>query len=139
MRPNPAKVSGVVDQVGADVDEFSVGDRVVGLVRGRGDAEYVVTTPDRLAAVPDALSLRRAATIPQGAETARRSLDLLEMKPRETVLVNAAAGSVGSAAVQMLVGMAATVIGDDMTPVRQGRVITDSSTPGPFHARTVAA
>jgi len=105
------EVSGVVDQVGADVDEFSVGDRVAGFVRGRGDAEYVVTTPDRLAAVPDALSLRRAATIPQGAETARRSLDLLQVKPGETVLVNAAAGSVGSAAVQMLVGMGATVIG----------------------------
>jgi len=105
------EVSGVVHQVGADVDEFSVGDRVAGFVRGRGDAEYVVTTPDRLAAVPDALSLRRAATIPQGAETARRSLDLLQVKPGETVLVNAAAGSVGSAAVQMLVGMGATVIG----------------------------
>jgi len=105
------EVSGVVHQVGAGVDEFNVGDRVAGFVRGRGDAEYVVTTPDRLAAVPDALSLRRAATIPQGAETARRSLDLLEVKPGETVLVNAAAGSVGSAAVQMLVGMGATVIG----------------------------
>ena len=105
------EVSGVVDQVGADVDEHSVGDRVAGFVRGREDAEYVVTTPDRLAAVPDALSLRRAATIPQGAETARRSLDLLQVKPGETVLVNAAAGSVGSAAVQMLVGMGATVIG----------------------------
>lgn len=105
------EVSGVVHQVGAGVDEFNVGDRVAGFVRGRGDAEYVVTTPDRLAAVPDALSLRRAATIPQGAETARRSLDLLQVKPGETVLVNAAAGSVGSAAVQMLVGMGATVIG----------------------------
>lgn len=105
------EVSGVVRQVGAGVDEFNVGDRVAGFVRGRGDAEYVVTTPDRLAAVPDALSLRRAATIPQGAETARRSLDLLQVKPGETVLVNAAAGSVGSAAVQMLVGMGATVIG----------------------------
>jgi len=42
------EVSGVVDQVGADVDEHSVGDRVAGFVRGREDAEYVVTTPDRL-------------------------------------------------------------------------------------------
>ncbi len=105
------EVSGVVHQVGADVTEFSVGDRVAGFVRGRGDAEYVITTADRLAAVPDALSLRAAATIPQGAETARRSLDLLQVKPGETVLVNAAAGSVGSAAVQMLVAMGATVIG----------------------------
>ncbi len=105
------EISGVVDQVGAGVEAFQVGDRVAGFVRGRGDAEYVLSTPDRLAAVPDALSLRRAATIPQGVETARRSIDLLEVHPGETVLVNAAAGSVGSAAVQMLVGMGATVIG----------------------------
>ncbi len=105
------EVSGVVHQIGADVDEFVVGDRVAGFVRGRGDAEYVVTTPDRLAPVPATLSLRAAATIPQGAETARRSLDLLQVKSGETVLVNAAAGSVGSAAVQMLVAMGATVIG----------------------------
>jgi len=91
------EVSDVVHQVGADVDEFSVGDRVAGFVRGRGDAEYVVTTPDRLAAVPDALSLRRAATIPQGAETARRSLDLLQVKPGETVLVGMGATVIGTA------------------------------------------
>lgn len=105
------EISGVIAQVGVGVDEFTVGDRVAGFVRGRGDAEYVLSTPDRLAAVPEALSLRRAATIPQGAETARRSIDLLKVKQGQTVLVNAAAGSVGSAAVQMLVGMGATVIG----------------------------
>ncbi len=90
---------------------FEVGDRVTGFVRGGGDAEYVVTTPDRLAVVPEALSLRRAAVIPQGVETARRSLGLLKVAPGETVLINGAAGSVGSAAVQILVGQGVTVIG----------------------------
>ncbi len=75
------------------------------------ESSHIVAEGHYFAAVPDALSLRRAATIPQGAETARRSIDLLQVKPGQTVLVNAAAGSVGSAAVQMLVGMGATVIG----------------------------
>jgi len=105
------EVSGVLDALGEGVEGFEVGDRVTGFVRGGGDAEYVVTTPDRLAVVPEALSLRRAAVIPQGVETARRSLGLLKVAPGETVLINGAAGSVGSAAVQILVGQGVTVIG----------------------------
>jgi len=89
------EVSGVLDALGEGVEGFEVGDRVTGFVRGGGDAEYVVTTPDRLAVVPEALSLRRAAVIPQGVETARRSLGLLTVAPGQTVLVNGAAGSVG--------------------------------------------
>lgn len=105
------EVSGVIDDVGEDAGGFAVGDRVAGFVRGGGDAEYVLTTPDRLAAVPAALSLRRAATLPQGVETARRSLSLLGVQPGDTVLINAAAGSVGSAAVQLLVAQGVAVIG----------------------------
>ncbi len=105
------EVSGVIDALGEGVDGFTVGDRVAGFVRGGGDAEYVLTTPDRLAVIPDPLSLRRAAVLPQGVETARRSLGLLEVKPGETVLINGAAGSVGSAAVQILVNQGVTVIG----------------------------
>lgn len=105
------EVSGVIDALGEGAEGLAVGDRVTGFVRGGGDAEYVVTTPDRLAVVPEALSLRRAAVIPQGAETARRSLGLLNAAPGQTVLVNGAAGSVGSAAVQILVSQGVTVVG----------------------------
>jgi len=105
------EVSGVLDALGEDVEGLEVGDRVTDFVRGGGDAEYVVTTPDRLAVVPDALSLRHAAVIPQGVETARRSLGLLKVAPGQTVLINGAAGSVGSAAVQIFVGQGVTVIG----------------------------
>jgi len=105
------EVSGIVDQVGAGVDGLKVGDRVAGFVPGGGDAELVVTTPDRLGLVPAGLSLRRAATLPQAAETAHRALRFINVQPGETVVVNAAAGSVGSAAVQILVAAGATVIG----------------------------
>ena len=104
------EMSGVVDQVGEDTT-FGVGDRVAGFTRAGSDAEYVVTTPDRIARVPDGLSLRRAATVPQGVETARRALGLLGVGAGDTVVVNGAAGSVGSAAVQILRAAGATPIG----------------------------
>lgn len=109
------EVSGIIDALGEGVDGSKVGDRVTGFVRGKGDAEYVLTTPDRLAVLPDALSLRSAAVIPQGVETARRSLALLKVEPGQTVVVNGAAGSVGSAAVQILVAQGVTVIGTAST------------------------
>ncbi len=104
------EMSGVIDQT-AGSGEFQIGDRVAGFTPAGSDAEYVVTTPDRIAKVPATLSLRQAATIPQGVETARRALGLLGIKPGETIVVNGAAGSVGSAAVQLLQGMGATAIG----------------------------
>lgn len=108
------EMSGVIDQ--ADPDSgLQVGDRVTGFTRAGSDAEYVLTTADRVATVPDGLSLRRAATIPQGVETARRALGMLTIKPGDTVVVNGAAGSVGSAAVQILRDMDTTVIGTART------------------------
>lgn len=108
------EMSGVIDH--ADPDSgFRVGDRVTGFTRAGSDAQYVLTTPDRIAKVPDGLTLRRAATIPQGVETARRSLGMLTINAGDTVVVNGAAGSVGSAAVQMLRDMHAIVIGTART------------------------
>lgn len=104
------EMSGVVDQAEPD-SGFRAGDRVTGLTRAGSDAQYVLTTPDRIAKVPDGLSLSHAATIPQGVETARRALGMLAVNPGDTVVVNGAAGSVGSAAVQILRATDVTVIG----------------------------
>ncbi|WP_170323869.1 NADP-dependent oxidoreductase [Cryptosporangium phraense] len=105
------EISGIVDHVGDGDHDFRVGDRVAGFVRGGGDAEYVLTTPNRVAIVPDELPLRNAVTIPQGVETARRALAELAVSAGETVLVNGAAGAVGSAAVQLLAGSGTKVVG----------------------------
>lgn len=105
------EIAGVVEAVGDGVTEPSVGERVAGFAPLGGYAELVVTTPDRLVRVPDALPLTRAATIPTAAETAQRALALLDAQPGETVVVNAAAGSVGSAAVQLLTAAGVRVIG----------------------------
>ena len=104
------EMSGFVDRAEPD-SGLRAGDRVVGFTRAGSDAEFVVTTPDRVAVVPDGLSLRAAATLPQGVETARRSLAMLNVQSGDTVVVNGAAGSVGSAAAQILRQLRATVIG----------------------------
>lgn len=108
------EMSGVIDQAEPD-SGLQVGDRVTGFTRAGSDAQYVLTTPDRIAKIPDGLSLRHAATIPQGVETARRALGMLTLNPGDTVVVNGAAGSVGSAAVQILRDSNTTVIGTART------------------------
>lgn len=105
------EIAGVVEAIGAGVTEFEIGDRVVGFTTSGAYGELTVTSVDRLAAIPDALSFEQAATLPTAAETAQRALALIDVGAGETVLVNAAAGSVGSAVVQLLVAAGITVLG----------------------------
>lgn len=104
-------VAGVVDQVGEGVSRLSVGDRVAGLCQSGAYAEYTIARGDSVTSIPDALDFEHAATIPTAAETSRRGIGLLDPKQGETVVVNGAAGSVGSAAVQLLVRDGVNVIG----------------------------
>lgn len=104
-------VAGVVDQVGDGVTGVSVGDRVVGLAQNGAYAEYAIARADVVAPIPDGLDYEHAATLPTAGEAAHRVIGLLDPKAAETVVVNGAAGSVGSAAVQLLVRTGVKVIG----------------------------
>ncbi|MEU1403874.1 NADP-dependent oxidoreductase [Streptomyces sp. NPDC005728] len=110
-------VSGVVVQPGASVTEFSVGDEVIGYVRedflSRGTfAEYVAAPVRTLARKPRNLSFEEAAGLPLAGLTAYQVLvKALDVKRSETVLVHAAAGGVGSVAVQIAAHIGARVIG----------------------------
>ncbi|MFI5530396.1 NADP-dependent oxidoreductase [Kitasatospora sp. NPDC051853] len=110
-------VAGVVEQVGVGVTEFAVGDEVMGYVRedmvGRGTfAEYVAAPVRTLARKPAALSFEQAAGLPLAGLTAHQALtQALAVREGETVLVHAAAGGVGSLAVQIAVALGAKVIG----------------------------
>ncbi|MCG6494422.1 NADP-dependent oxidoreductase [Kitasatospora sp. A2-31] len=110
-------VAGVVEQVGVGVTEFAPGDEVMGYVREdmvrRGTfAEYVAAPVRTLARKPAALDFAQAAGLPLAGLTAYQALTrALEVKPGETVLVHAAAGGVGSLAVQIAVALGARVIG----------------------------
>ncbi|MGC5346584.1 NADP-dependent oxidoreductase [Streptomyces sp. DT24] len=110
-------VSGVVVQPGAAVDEFAVGDEVIGYVRedflSRGTfAEYVAAPVRTLARKPLSLSFEEAAGLPLAGLTAYQVLHrVLRIREGETVLVHAAAGGVGSFAVQLARHAGARVVG----------------------------
>jgi NADPH:quinone reductase-like Zn-dependent oxidoreductase len=110
-------VSGVVVRPGVAVSEFDVGDEVIGYVRedflSRGTfAEYVAAPLRTLARKPRNLSFEEAAGLPLVGLTAYQVLiKMLQVKRGETVLVHAAAGGVGSIAVQLGVHLGARVIG----------------------------
>ncbi|MEU3195169.1 NADP-dependent oxidoreductase [Streptomyces sp. NPDC006996] len=110
-------VAGVVVQPGPAVPEFAVGDEVIGYVRedvlSRGTfAEYVAAPVRTLARKPRSLSFEEAAGLPLAGLTAYQVLHrVLGVKRGETVLVHAAAGGVGSIAVQLAAHLGARVIG----------------------------
>lgn len=110
-------VSGVVVQPGIAVNEFAVGDEVIGYVRedflSRGTfAEYVAAPVRTLARKPLSLSFEEAAGLPLAGLTAYQVLyRSLHIRNGDTVLVHAAAGGVGSLAVQIARHTGCRVIG----------------------------
>lgn len=106
-----SEASGTVVSVGAEVTGFAVGDRVAGFIDSGAFAEYAVTRATRLLRVPAGLSLEQAAALPTAAETATRIYALLRPEPGSTVVVNGAAGAVGSMITQLLVRDGHSVIG----------------------------
>lgn len=109
-------VAGVVEQVGADAGEFAVGDEVLGYVRKdevqHGTYAELVAAPVRtLTHKPAGLGWREAAALPLAGLTAYQALRRLSVAEGDTVLVHAAAGGVGSLAVQLAAVSGARVIG----------------------------
>ncbi|MEV6771940.1 SDR family NAD(P)-dependent oxidoreductase [Nocardia sp. NPDC051030] len=92
--------AGVVLEVAADVSEFAVGDRVFGFTPGMGSV--VVVDRRLLAPMPRGWSFAQAAAVPIVYATAYYGLvDLAEARSGETLLLHAATGGVGMAAVQL--------------------------------------
>ncbi len=99
--PLGSEAAGVVLEVGSAVDDLAVGDRVLGLM---ADPFGPVAVTDRamVARMPAGWSFAQAASVPVVFLTAYYGLvDLAGLKPGERVLVHAAAGGVGMAAVQI--------------------------------------
>ena len=104
------EVAGVVAELGEGVTDVAVGDAVFGFADGgAGVAEQALVTD--YAPIPAGLNFASAAALPVAVETAVRTLDLVGVSDGVTVLVNGAAGAVGSAAVQIAVARGARVIG----------------------------
>ncbi|AGB30399.1 NADH quinone oxidoreductase, PIG3 family protein [Natrinema pellirubrum DSM 15624] len=110
------EAAGTVDAVGEGVDDLSVGDRVVGMLDTGGYAEYVTAPAAMLFPVPEAMSFDEAAGFPVQFLTAHASLfEWGGLEPDESVLIQAAAGGVGTAAVQLASNYGAEVFGTAST------------------------
>lgn len=107
------EVAGVVEAVGDGID-VRPGDRVYGNLWpvGGGFAELALASVDRLARLPDRARFEEAAGLVIGGGTAYEGLvDRARLRAGETVLITAAAGGVGSVAVQIAAAVGARPLG----------------------------
>ncbi|HEV2216280.1 MAG TPA: NAD(P)-dependent alcohol dehydrogenase [Candidatus Dormibacteraeota bacterium] len=99
-----SELAGVVEQAGAAITEFKVGDRVFGLT-GLGfgcHAEYRCTRESaRLAHIPEGMTFEKAAPMCDGALNALWCLRLADLETRRKVLIYGASGAIGTAGVQL--------------------------------------
>jgi NADPH:quinone reductase-like Zn-dependent oxidoreductase len=103
--------AGVVEAVGADVRGLDPGDEVLGWFEG-SFAEYARAAADRVVPKPASLTFEQAAAVPMAGETALRAIrDVGRVRAGHRVLVNGAAGGVGSFAVQIAAALGAEVTG----------------------------
>ena len=104
-------VAGQVEAVGRNVTQFKPGDKVFGACRG-AFAEYVCTPESALVMKPDNVTFEQAASVPVAAYTALQGLrDKGQIQPGQKVLINGAAGGVGTFAVQIAKWLGADVTG----------------------------
>jgi NADPH:quinone reductase len=126
-------LAGVVTELGEGVTAFSPGDEVLGWSWERSSqAEYVTVPVDQLVLKPDGLSWEVAGSLNVAGATAWAAVDAVTPQAGETVVVSAAAGGVGTIAVQLLRLRGVRVIGiasaanhewlrvHDVTPVAYG-------------------
>ena len=104
-------VAGQVEAVGRSVTQFKPGDEVFGMCKG-AFAEYACTSESALVMKPASVTYEQAASVPIAALTALQGLrGKGKIQPRQKVLVNGAAGGVGTFAVQIAKWFGADVTG----------------------------
>jgi len=96
------EVAGTVRELGAGVDCWSVGDRVMGLVGGGGYAEYAVAYADHLMRIPESMGFEEAACASEAYITAYLNVFILGgLEDGDGVLLHGGGGGVNTAAIQL--------------------------------------
>jgi putative PIG3 family NAD(P)H quinone oxidoreductase len=94
--------SGVVAEVGSDVEDFKPGDRVSALLAGGGYAERVAVPWQQVMRVPEGVDLVEAAALPEVACTVWSNVFMTaRLRKGETLLVHGGASGIGTLAVQL--------------------------------------
>jgi NADPH:quinone reductase-like Zn-dependent oxidoreductase len=106
-----ADVAGEIEAVGRNITQFKPGDGVFGCCKG-AFAEYACASDSKLIRKPDNVTFEQAASVPIAAITALQGLrDKGKIQPGQKVLINGAAGGVGTFAVQIAKSFGAEVTG----------------------------
>ena len=103
--------AGEVVGLGPGATRFEIGDRVMGIVGGGGQAELLTCNERQIMPVPPALDIIEAGGFAEAFTTAHDAIvTQAGLRPGERLLVHGAAGGVGTAAVQIGRAMGATVV-----------------------------
>ena len=109
--------AGEVDAVGPLVRMWKPGQRVMGLVGGGGQAQYILVHEGLLVEIPENLDFVQAAGVPEVFMTAHDALfTQAGLQMGERVLIHAAGSGVGTAAIQLAHAAGATTFGTSRTP-----------------------
>lgn len=105
------EVAGTVEEIGASVTKWKVGDRVCALLGGGGYAEYVSVREDMLMPVPKGLSMVEAASLPEAYATSYLNLFIEgHLEAGQTAFIPAGASGLASAAIPLAKAFGARVI-----------------------------
>lgn len=131
-------LAGIVTEIGPGVTGVAVGDEVIGYTDNRAShAEYVVVDVENLTGKPAAVPWEVAGALKVAGTTAQAAIRAVALSGGDTVAVSAAAGGVGSIAVQLarlagakVIGIAGTdnhdwLSGHGVIPVVYGDGVTD--------------
>jgi NADPH:quinone reductase len=96
------EVAGTIEEVGADVHTWRVGDRVCALVAGGGYAEFCVAPAPQCLPLPRGMALTAAAAIPEAFFTVWTNVfERGRLMPGESLLVHGGSSGIGTTAIQM--------------------------------------
>lgn len=108
--------AGEVAEIGSEVQNFKIGQRVFGITAGAAQAEFVSVPESALVEIPENLNFVEAAALPEAFITAHDALfTQAELKMGETVLIHAVGSGVGLAGLQLAKAVNAKVIGTSRT------------------------
>lgn len=105
------EVAGTVEAIGAGVGDIHVGDELIAYLDLQGYATEVVVPAANTTRKPASMLWEEAGALSVSGQTAYTALDALNIGAGDRLLIHAAAGGVGSFAVQLAVIRGATVIG----------------------------
>lgn len=122
-------LAGIVTEVGAEVTDIAVGDKVYGqaqVIAGNSGAfaEFAVTSAGQVANMPTNISFNEAASLPLVAVSALQVInEHMHLQPGQKILIHGGAGGIGTVAIQIAKNLgayvAATATGDGLEYVKQ--------------------